>query len=532
MVESAADAAELGLGRLFDLAPDAVIVGDALTGRIVRWNRAAEEVFGYTAREAVGMPLVRIVADELVGPLEAGIARYRQEGRIQLVDSQRLTEIKGKHKNGSLVWLELRLARLEPSASEVRPILAIARDVTGRKRAEEQAARDAQELEAAHRALREFVAIAAHDLRGPLGIVSSAVKMLETMALGPEERSELLSIADRQTALMARLLDELVDINQIESGQLLVRASVFPLGQAVEDSLGLAEGPVSVTVPEHLLVRADPAHVTRVVNNLLTNARRYGAEPFVITADRAGVTVELRVRDSGPGLAPEVAESMFSKFTRGDRSTGLGLGLAISRGLAEANGGSLLWDADDPGAAASCSGCRPPSAPERGRTGPVQIGVVFPQTEIGAGPGRGPGLRRGGRGGSGTPTCWPTTTCSAPTRPCTRAGRVPTTYETHVPRAVRALRVPGRRHLARAGHRDHHPPPAPDRPGGQAGGRGRPAHRRATSASASASAGTPSSTRPWARTSPTGAGGSASRSSCCADCGPSRSSPSTGGTTR
>lgn len=353
MAESAADAAEaeLGLGRLFELAPDAVIVGDALTGRIVRWNRAAEEMFGYSAQEAVGMPMVDIVADELVAPLEAGIARYRQEGHTQLVDSQALAEIPGKHKDGHLVWIELRLAGLDPSGTEVRPILAIARNITERRLAQEQAARDAQALEAAHRALREFVAITAHDLRGPLSAVSSAVKMVESMPLKPEERSELLAIAVRQTALMSRLLDDLVDINQIESGHVVVRASVFPLRRAVDDALSPSEGPVSVSVPEGLTVRADPAHVARIITNLLTNARRYGAEPFEISATPTGAMVELRFRDSGPGVPAELADRMFSKFIRGEGSTGMGLGLAISRGLAEAGGGSLRLDAAASGGA-------------------------------------------------------------------------------------------------------------------------------------------------------------------------------------
>ena len=103
----------------------------------------------------------------------------------------------------------------------------------------------------------------------------------------------------------------------------------------------------------------------------------------------------------------------------------------------------------------------------------------------------GAGLRRAASRSSASPTCSPTTTWSAPTRRCTQPWTGPYDVAHHVPRAVRAVRLPRRDHVARAGHRHHHPPAAPDGARGQAGRRGRPAHRAAGSGSASASAGTP-----------------------------------------
>ena len=108
----------------------------------------------------------------------------------------------------------------------------------------------------------------------------------------------------------------------------------------------------------------------------------------------------------------------------------------------------------------------------------MRIGVVFPQTEIGPDRGRRPRLRRAASRISATAHPRLRPCASAPTPTVHRPWNGPYDLDTHLPRAVRPLRLPGRAHLPRTRHRDHHPPPAPDRAGGQAGGRGRPAHRR------------------------------------------------------
>jgi len=101
-----------------------------------------------------------------------------------------------------------------------------------------------------------------------------------------------------------------------------------------------------VTCPPELVAVVDPSHLTRILDNYLTNAFKYGKPPISIEAERVGDLVELRVRDHGPGVPPELVSQLFTKFDRGDtqatRATqGTGLGLSIVKALAEANHGEV-----------------------------------------------------------------------------------------------------------------------------------------------------------------------------------------------
>src|SRR5689334_15167681 len=105
--------ADLGIGRLFDLVPDPVVVGDVQTGKVIGWNPAAEEAFGYTTRQAIGMDLEQLVPTELRSAHLAGIASYAAGGGGQLTGSRELVEVPALHADGHQFWVELRLAPIE-----------------------------------------------------------------------------------------------------------------------------------------------------------------------------------------------------------------------------------------------------------------------------------------------------------------------------------------------------------------------------------------------------------------------------------
>jgi PAS domain S-box-containing protein len=131
---------ELGNGRLFDSVRDAVIVATAETGRIVLWNPAASEVFGYSLPEALDMNVEALVPEPLRSQHRAGLSRYRDTGHGPYVDSAEVLELPAVCKGGDEIYIELTLSPLEPvhdSKAEGRFVLAIIRDVTERKRAEE-----------------------------------------------------------------------------------------------------------------------------------------------------------------------------------------------------------------------------------------------------------------------------------------------------------------------------------------------------------------------------------------------------------
>lgn len=137
---------ELGIGRLFQDVRDAIIVADARTEQIVAWNACAASIFGYSAEEAKELPLYELVPETLRGAHRTGIARYQDTGEGNLINSGTAVELVGLHKDGSEVPIELTLTAIPRPTDGHRFALAIVRDITERRAAEETALklRDAQ----------------------------------------------------------------------------------------------------------------------------------------------------------------------------------------------------------------------------------------------------------------------------------------------------------------------------------------------------------------------------------------------------
>ncbi len=222
-----------------------------------------------------------------------------------------------------------------------------------------EAAAEAGPLAETDRIRTALLAAVSHDLRTPLASAKAAITGLRggDVAWTRDEQAELLATADESMDKLTRLVDNLLDMSRLQAGAL----SVFPRPVGVDgviphalDELGPPARNVEIQMPEELPdIHADPALVERVLVNLVSNALRYsptGTRP-VITASALDDRVEIRVIDRGPGIPAENRDRVFQPFQRlGDRdnTTGVGLGLALSRGLAEAMGGSLSTD-DTPG---------------------------------------------------------------------------------------------------------------------------------------------------------------------------------------
>ena len=191
-----------------------------------------------------------------------------------------------------------------------------------------------------------------HDLRTPLASAKAAVAGLRSkdVHFSDLDRDELLATADESLDRLIRLVENLLDMSRLQAGALGTSpqslSAAEAAAKAVED-LGPASRQVAIHIPDELAeITADPALLERILANLLSNALRYSPEdqPPVITASEHAGSVEIRVIDHGPGIPIADRDQVFLPFQRlGDRNngTGVGLGLALSRGLAEAMGGSL-----------------------------------------------------------------------------------------------------------------------------------------------------------------------------------------------
>jgi PAS domain S-box-containing protein len=238
----------------------------------------------------------------------------------------------------------------DPASGEPELLATVTRDIRTQKATE-------NELRTANRRKDEFLAVMGHELRNPMAPIRSAVDILLMRDSGDDPDIErTLHILDRQTRHLGRLLDDLLDISSIERGRLRLDRRPVPIDDllqeathSVQDLIGERGQQLEITqATPGLVVDGDPVRLTQILLNLLLNAASYTQKGgrVRLSADAAEDQVIIRVRDNGPGLSPEVLEGLFTPFTRkggaADSSQqGLGLGLAISRRLAELHGGRL-----------------------------------------------------------------------------------------------------------------------------------------------------------------------------------------------
>jgi signal transduction histidine kinase/ActR/RegA family two-component response regulator len=230
-------------------------------------------------------------------------------------------------------------------------------------RLETEERRQAQlELMIVDRRKDEFLATLAHELRNPLAPMVSSIGVLNaTTATGPQAARQAREIIERQLAHLARLVDDLLDVSRITSGQLTIRrksvelATVIADAQATVRPLLQARGMhLSTSIEKPIHVFADPVRLTQVLYNVLDNAAKYSPEGGSITlsVEARGDTARVIISDSGIGITAEALPHIFDMFSQGDkvaadRQTGLGVGLALAKQLIELQDGSIK--AESPG---------------------------------------------------------------------------------------------------------------------------------------------------------------------------------------
>ncbi|MER6006236.1 sensor histidine kinase KdpD [Nonomuraea angiospora] len=240
-------------------------------------------------------------------------------------------------------------------ASDRRVLEAFAAEAAVALRQErlEEEAGQAKPLAEADKMRTALLAAVSHDLRTPLAAAKASVDSLRSADIdwSPQDRDELLDTAHESLGRLDRLVENLLDMSRLQAGVLGLALQPVALEEVVPraiDDLGSlrdrVEGDISIELPE---IVADPALLERVLVNLMTNAVRYSpaGRKVLITASWHDEQVEIRVIDRGPGIPPEARDRVFQPFQRlGDRDngTGVGLGLALSRGLTEAMGGTLI----------------------------------------------------------------------------------------------------------------------------------------------------------------------------------------------
>ncbi|MFD7548020.1 ATP-binding protein [Streptomyces sp. NPDC059816] len=228
--------------------------------------------------------------------------------------------------------------------------------VLDRQRLQEEADR-ARALAEGNRIRTALLAAVSHDLRTPLAAIKAAVSSLRSddVAWSEEDEAELLAAIEEGADRLDNLVGNLLDMSRLQTGTVQPLIREVDLDEVVPMALvGVPEGSVCLDIPEALpMVRVDPGLLERAVANVVENAVKYSPEGqrVLVAASTLGERVELRVVDRGPGVPDEAKDRIFEPFQRyGDapRGAGVGLGLAVARGFAEAMGGTLATE-DTPG---------------------------------------------------------------------------------------------------------------------------------------------------------------------------------------
>jgi PAS domain S-box-containing protein len=322
-------------------------------GVVTTWNRGAERLKGYRPVEIIGKHFSTFYPDDEV-------AAGKPDRELEIASAEGRYEEEGwrVRKDGSLFWASVIITAVYDQDATLRGFAKVTRDLTERRRAEQERI----ELAHAQEAIRvrdEFLSIASHELRTPLNALllhASALEiLLRRVFANQADANGLFDKAvniGKQGRRLEELIGKLLDVSRLSTGRLSVTPQLVDLVKILEDVIAtyLPEAErsgcvVRLSAPPSVRGFWDPLRLGQVVTNLLSNALKFGRRnPIDIAVQVDGNTVQIAVRDRGIGIAPEEQLRIFQRFERGMSPAsygGLGLGLYIVERLAQAHGGSV-----------------------------------------------------------------------------------------------------------------------------------------------------------------------------------------------
>jgi two-component system sensor histidine kinase TtrS len=343
--------------QLLDSVRESLIATD-LDGRVTYWGKGAESLYGYTAEEMTGRPITLIVAPE---EAHEEIERMNEVRRCGAWRGQYVQ----RRKDGSSFWADTVIALVTDEHGLPCGSVGIDRDITQRIEAEERAQRLHDELAHAARVITmsEIAAGVSHELNQPLTVISSSARVcLECMRAGANASSlvarlETIAAAAERAGEIIHRHWSLVGKGEPRRARVGVNALVREILSLMESEARHHRAALELDLAESLpAVEVDGVQIQQVLLNLVRNACEAmcelppGARRLTVaTSAPAPCAVRVSVRDSGPGIAPDLLDEVFEPF-HSTKSHGLGMGLAISRRIVEAHGGRLTAEPGGPGA--------------------------------------------------------------------------------------------------------------------------------------------------------------------------------------
>ena len=374
-VRQAAQDARALLAAVVESSDDAIIT-KTLDGKITSWNASAARLLGHTAAEIIGQPITVLIPPDRQEEERHIIASLRAGKRIEHYETVRLA------KDGRLIEVALTISPLRDQTGEIVGASKILRDVTERKRIERELQgllAERNQILASERAARseaerlsaskdEFLALLSHELRTPLNAILGWTQILRNGSVASANFDKGLGVIERNVRAQTQLVDDLLDMSRIISGQM--RLDVQPVmpfafvqgaiesarptadarGVLLEAILDPAAGPVS----------GDANRLQQVAWNLISNAIKFTPRggQVQVTFERVNSNIEICVADSGIGIRPDFLPHIFERFRQADATStrehgGLGLGLSIVKHIVELHGGTVEASSDGEGQGAT-----------------------------------------------------------------------------------------------------------------------------------------------------------------------------------
>ena len=310
------------------------------TGRMEAVNRSAERIFGYRADELIGRNIRMLMPSPEGDAASDTQRRSRAGGEAGVIGGGR--EVAGRRKDGAVFPLELSVSEIRLAGNRI--FTRVVRDITERKEVD--------------RLKSDFVSVVSHELRTPLTSIRGSLGLMEGGVFGelPSKALEVLQIARTNSDRLIRLINDILDLEKIESKKIDLRIETLDAWELVRTTLremhgmaaesGIELRPHLEPVPE---IRGDRDRLVQVLKNLLSNAIKHSppeSRVDIRVSPRGGGRVRISVADSGPGIHPDLLPRVFDKFYQIDSSDsrargGTGLGLPIARGIVEQHGGEI-----------------------------------------------------------------------------------------------------------------------------------------------------------------------------------------------
>lgn len=330
---------EARLRAVLESVLDGIVILD-IEGAIRLINPAAEQLFGCHSADIIGHRFDVLLPEPHRTAYRGYLNAYRQSGRPQILGSVRETAV--IHRDGSIIPVDLGIS--EAVIDGQFQFIATVRDIRERKEIE--------------RMKSELVSVVSHELRTPLTAIKGSLGLIAGGIAGElsDQARHLIDIAHKSSERLTRLINDILDIEKIESGRMEFRQQLAPLMPIVEHAVEAnqafcAQFGVQLAIKFGLpgiKLMTDPDRLTQVLTNLISNAAKFspaGSEVAVSVA-RRGQRLHFEVSDEGPGIPPAFQERIFQKFAQADSTdtrgkSGTGLGLSISKAIVERLGGSI-----------------------------------------------------------------------------------------------------------------------------------------------------------------------------------------------